>query len=605
MLPAPQSTASEKTVDDCTICLNALTQGAPLLTLSCGHKYHFQCLASNIKAQNKECPLCRVKIEDSVVKTLSGPIELSLQLQRQQQPIATPHPVVVPSVEDLIDEVAVRELSDRLASAQQTAITSPNETDNLPLITVSTTLEYEAQVSQEESNIYGLVTLQAPTVIQPVETESLVSSHIPIDLVCVVDQSGSMSGDKIALLKQTLVYIVEKMNEIDRLAIISFNTRAFDRSHGLKRMNQQNKQILINAINTDIISEGGTYIGSGLQMGINLFTSRQTKNPLNGLLLLTDGQDNDSHDYTQLMHTLPSGVQCHTFGYGSDHATAVLVQLAEQGNGGTFTYIDEEHAIGPAFAMTLGGLFTCVAQELQINIEFTGAYKVTHVHSKYKYEPEQLPSTTLNVKLHDLNAEEKRNFVFQLHVPKLDNNKQNVDMASQQAMSLSQSSEEIQLLESQTIVGNVTAVYIDPNSRRAITIDPVSFNLVRGSHPPTDLLRVNYVLDIQRNRVEMAHALAQAMSEDDYRQSRAILKAQVNKIKASVSGQDPFCQKLIKDLEYRYPSERAYRSSHQNSYVCHGTERGTYTPSGTISSRQYVSFNQRQMVFDFENKNTS
>ncbi|CAF3700286.1 unnamed protein product [Rotaria sordida] len=531
MLPTTQSGSSGNTVDDCTICLNALAQGTPLLTLSCGHKFHFQCLASNIKAKNKECPLCRAAIEDSIIQLLGGPTQLPLQQQQQtpfgfQIPSPTPPPIIVPSVEDLVDEVAVRELCDRLASARQVAINSINDTGNLPLITATTTLEYGAQVSYEESNIYGLVTLQAPTIILPAEAGSLVSSRVPIDLVCVVDQSGSMSGDKIVLLKQTLIYIVEQMNEFDRLAIISFNTTAFDRSHGLKRMNQQNKQTLTNAINTDITDGGGTYIGSGLQMGINLLTSRQTKNPLNAILLLTDGQDNDTHDYTQLMQTLPSSVQCHTFGYGPDHTASLLVQLAEQGNGGTFTYIDEQNAIGPAFAMALGGLFTCIAQEVHINIEFIGDYKITHVHSKYKYEPEQLPSPKLDVKLHDLNSEEKRNFVFQLHVPKLNNNEQNVDMTSQEPMSLTQSSEEIQLFENQ-IIGNVTVTYIDPNTRRTIKTDPVSFNLVRDSHPPTDLFRVNHELDIQRNRVETTHALAQAMAEYDYRKSRAILQAQI------------------------------------------------------------------------------
>jgi hypothetical protein len=48
-----------------------------------------------------------------------------------------------------------------------------------------------------------------------------------------------MRGEKIQLLKQTLVYITEQLNEYDRLAIISFNTTAYDRSHGLKRMNQE------------------------------------------------------------------------------------------------------------------------------------------------------------------------------------------------------------------------------------------------------------------------------------------------------------------------------------------------------------------------------
>ncbi|CAF3648947.1 unnamed protein product [Rotaria sordida] len=155
----------------------------------------------------------------------------------------------------------------------------------------------------------------------------------------------------------------------------------------------------------------------------------------------------------------------------------------------------------------------------------------------------------------------------------MDDDEQNVDMTSQKPMSLTQSSEETQLFENQ-IIGNVTVIYMDPNTGRRIMTDPVSFNLVRGSHPPDDLLSVNHVLDIQRNRVETTHALEQAMVEGNYRQSRTILKAQVDKIKASVSAQDPFCQKLIKDFEYHYPIERDYRSSQHNTYMCHRMERG-------------------------------
>lgn len=97
--------------------------------------------------------------------------------------------------------------------------------------------------------------------------------------------------------------------------------------------------MLKNSITENIKAKGGTFIGSGLTMGIELFTSRQTKNPVGGLLLLTDGQDNEVHDYSNLMETLPEGVLCHTFGYGPNHIAALLAQLAEQGNGGTFTYI--------------------------------------------------------------------------------------------------------------------------------------------------------------------------------------------------------------------------------------------------------------------------
>lgn len=85
----------------------------------------------------------------------------------------------------------------------------------------------------------------------------------------------------------------------------------------------------------------------------------------------------------------------------------------------------------------LAGLLTCVAQNIRVNIEFDGEYKVIHAHSKYNYEPEQLPSSKITFKLNDLNADEQRNLVFQLHVPKVED-EQAVEMASQEPMSQSQ-----------------------------------------------------------------------------------------------------------------------------------------------------------------------
>lgn len=141
-------------------------------------------------------------------------------------------------MEDPIDEVSVRELADRVTVARQAAVSSYS-TSNISLITATTTLEYGGQASDQQSNIYGLVTLKTLPIILSSDDEILSSSRIPIDLVCVVDQSRSMRGEKINLLKQTLTYITEQLNEFDRLAIISFNKSAFDRSHGLKRMSQQ------------------------------------------------------------------------------------------------------------------------------------------------------------------------------------------------------------------------------------------------------------------------------------------------------------------------------------------------------------------------------
>ncbi|CAF1056738.1 unnamed protein product [Adineta steineri] len=596
MLYAYSSKSINTTIDNCSICLSALTGGTPRLILSCNHKFHFQCLASSIRAQNNQCPLCRAAIDASITQLLSA--NRSDQ-QQQRQIYMNPSRIrlhnnyqyhtrsrhIPHSTENVDNGRAVSTLSTSVATNRQTAALS--NSSHPPAIIVSTKLEFKGQLSQRESNIYGLVTLQAPFTRQSSSSSSL--SRVPIDLICVVDQSASMSGAKMILLKETLIYITEQLTDFDRLAIISFDNHAYDRSHGLKRMTQENKHKLNVAINDGIKDGFSTNIGCGLEMGIELFRQRQTRNPVSALFLLTDGQDDEIHDYSHIMRRLPTDVVCHTFGYGSDHATSLLVQLAEQGNGGTFTHIDKHEAVGPAFAMALAGLLTCIAQHIRVHIEFYGDYQVTHTHSIYAYEPERLPSSKIIFKLNDLNADEKRNLIFQLYVPKM----------KDRSSSHNQYREQQHYAQNHTI-GHVLVVYTDPNSRQRFTTTSVPFHLIRNSTLLSDHLQVSYTIDLQRNRIETALVLKQAMDEQNYSRSIAILRAQVEKIKASVSAQDPFCQQLIRDLEYRYPTEHGYRSTYHNIYRQHATERGTYSSSTSTSAQIYGSVYQRRQMAHYQ-----
>jgi hypothetical protein len=70
--------------DDCSICLATLGLGSSHLTLSCGHIFHLQCLISNVKAQNKECPLCRATIDNSLLNILSGTTNQTSQQSSNQ-----------------------------------------------------------------------------------------------------------------------------------------------------------------------------------------------------------------------------------------------------------------------------------------------------------------------------------------------------------------------------------------------------------------------------------------------------------------------------------------------------------------------------------------
>ena len=112
---------------------------------------------------------------------------------------------------------------------------------------------------------------------------------------------------------------------------------------------------------------------------------------------------------------------------------------------------DQHEAVAPAFATVLGGLFSCIAQRIQVNIQLNQNYQVTHFHSDYPYTPAQLPSNTVQIQLANLNADEQRNLVFQLEVPKL-NDENEVEMASsQQPMSQEAAADEHASADNSTI----------------------------------------------------------------------------------------------------------------------------------------------------------
>ena len=47
-----------------------------------------------------------------------------------------------------------------------------------------------------------------------------------IDLICVLDISGSMQGVKLYLLKQTITFMLEVLDPNDRFSLITFESKA-------------------------------------------------------------------------------------------------------------------------------------------------------------------------------------------------------------------------------------------------------------------------------------------------------------------------------------------------------------------------------------------
>lgn len=112
----------------------------------------------------------------------------------------------------------------------------------------------------------------------------------PIDLVAVVDESGSMQGERIKLVKETVQFIIKNLESNDRFGIIGYSSGART-VLPLTKMDQGGKNAAKLSAN-QLRATGGTALCAGLVAGVNMMRQRNTKNDVASVMILTDGQAN-------------------------------------------------------------------------------------------------------------------------------------------------------------------------------------------------------------------------------------------------------------------------------------------------------------------------
>ena len=194
-----------------------------------------------------------------------------------------------------------------------------------------------------------------------------------VDLICVIDISGSMMGEKIYQVKESLKILISLMEEKDRLCLILFNSSA-ENFFNLEFLTKKNKEILEGKIN-QINAHGGTNILSGLKMAVEVIKN-QTYNEkrVSSILLLSDGCDNYSNDIElanslkQLTKGLGLSFTLHTFGYGDDHDAKVMNKLANLRDG-SFFYVQEFSKVAEYFVSVLGACVSVISKKLDLKLQ--------------------------------------------------------------------------------------------------------------------------------------------------------------------------------------------------------------------------------------------
>ncbi|XP_066336020.1 probable E3 ubiquitin-protein ligase EDA40 [Miscanthus floridulus] len=229
-------------------------------------------------------------------------------------------------------------------------------------------------------NKQGLVTMRIPkyskkdvaltvdsvTAMVEIEATSSTAVREGLDLVAVVDVSGSMRGHKIESVKKALQFVIMKLTPVDRLSIVTFESSA-KRLTPLRSMTQAAQSDLKTIVGR-LVADGGTDIKAGLDLGLAVLGDRVlTVSRTANIFLMSDGkpEGKSSGDPRQVD---PGEVSVYTFGFGQGTDHKLLTDIAKKSSGGTYSTVPDGTNLSAPFAQLLGGLLTVVAQDVQLTL---------------------------------------------------------------------------------------------------------------------------------------------------------------------------------------------------------------------------------------------
>jgi hypothetical protein len=258
------------------------------------------------------------------------------------------------------------------------------------------------------------------------------STKTSIDLICVIDRSWSMKGEKLDFIKQSFKFLLEYLDERDRLSVIVFDNE-IKRLCPLWSMNKENKVKVEGLINS-VIAKGGTNIAKAMQHAFEIIKQRKQENNVTSIFLLSDGIDLNADrkvrnllNKEQFFLNQTSGniknessnkygnFSIHTFGYGNDH-DAKMMQNISQIADGCFYFVNDLSTIDECFLGCLAGLLSVIAQDVEIRIRPSNYIEITKFYGVQDLFNFDKDSNTYSMKILQLISGRKFNFLFEVKI---------------------------------------------------------------------------------------------------------------------------------------------------------------------------------------------
>ncbi|CAI0464145.1 unnamed protein product [Linum tenue] len=320
-------------------------RGTAIYTAECAHAFHFPCIADYVRKHGSlVCPVCNAAWKDvpllAIHKNLhpdaaGNNVKPKIEEKRvvmvesspravKQEPSPPPQQPSTPKLSDLRsyddDEpllsptagsrfIPIPEAADENAEEEddseefQGFFVNPTRSSSMKSEdasggdsrTVQVNLLPEAavvSVGRGYETYAVALRVKAPPPLQACSNSAAAilnpSHRAPIDLVTVLDVSGSMTGGKMLMLKRAMRLVISSLGSADRLSIVAFSS-VTKRLLPLRRMTSHGQRAARRIVDRLVCGQGSS-VGEALMKAAKVLEDRRERNPVATIMLSWNGR---------------------------------------------------------------------------------------------------------------------------------------------------------------------------------------------------------------------------------------------------------------------------------------------------------------------------
>lgn len=194
----------------------------------------------------------------------------------------------------------------------------------------------------------------------------------------VLDRSGSMDGEKMDNLKEAVGYVADHLSDKDLVSVTIFDDQV---ESLIPNQPAKNREEIKSKV-ARVIPRGGTQISDGLKTGMAEVKKGYSRDRVNRVLLLTDGQTWDDEDACMKLadEAGKQGIAITSIGIGEEWNEKLLLQIAERSHGDSH-WIQNPISILDVFRQEVEGMQSVAAVNLKVTARLSQGVKPVKVYS--------------------------------------------------------------------------------------------------------------------------------------------------------------------------------------------------------------------------------